>query len=202
MDLRVSAKDLIPNHLTMALYNHAALWPAADAERTMPRGFFCNGHVLVDGEKMAKQKGNFLTLEDAVARWGADATRLGLANAGDSIDDANFERENADNAILRLTAEEEWARDTLAAAAAGGLRTGALAFADRVLDARINAAIADADKAYEAMRFRDAVNAGFYLLQGHRDTYRDMCAKLGIVSERARLGTQRAQRARRAQRAQ
>lgn len=22
MDLRVSAKDLIPNHLTMALYNH------------------------------------------------------------------------------------------------------------------------------------------------------------------------------------
>ena len=26
MDLRVSAKDLIPNHLTMCLYNHTAIW--------------------------------------------------------------------------------------------------------------------------------------------------------------------------------
>ncbi|CAN0470071.1 unnamed protein product, partial [Discosporangium mesarthrocarpum] len=26
MDLRCSAKDLIPNHLTMALYNHASIW--------------------------------------------------------------------------------------------------------------------------------------------------------------------------------
>jgi len=27
MDMRVSAKDLIRNHLTMSLYNHAAIWP-------------------------------------------------------------------------------------------------------------------------------------------------------------------------------
>ena len=27
MDLRVSGKDLIGNHLTMCLYNHAAIWP-------------------------------------------------------------------------------------------------------------------------------------------------------------------------------
>lgn len=26
LDLRVSGKDLIPNHLTMCLYNHAAIW--------------------------------------------------------------------------------------------------------------------------------------------------------------------------------
>ena len=26
MDLRVSGKDLIGNHLTMSLYNHAAIW--------------------------------------------------------------------------------------------------------------------------------------------------------------------------------
>lgn len=26
MDMRVSAKDLIRNHLTMSLYNHAAIW--------------------------------------------------------------------------------------------------------------------------------------------------------------------------------
>ena len=26
MDMRVSAKDLIRNHLTMSLYNHEAIW--------------------------------------------------------------------------------------------------------------------------------------------------------------------------------
>ena len=63
LDLRVSGKDLIQNHLTMSLYNHAAIWGGAgDAEgrlappHRMPQGFFCNGHVLVDGEKMSKSK--------------------------------------------------------------------------------------------------------------------------------------------------
>ena len=27
VDMRVSGKDLVPNHLTYFLYNHAAIWP-------------------------------------------------------------------------------------------------------------------------------------------------------------------------------
>lgn len=45
MDLRVSAKDLIPNHLTMALYNHAEVWK--DQPAMWPRGIYCNGHIMV-----------------------------------------------------------------------------------------------------------------------------------------------------------
>ena len=88
LDLRVSGKDLIPNHLTMALYNHAAVW---ESEPHMwPRGFFTNGHVLVDNVKMSKSLGNFLTLDHCIKSWGADATRLALADAGDSLEDANL----------------------------------------------------------------------------------------------------------------
>lgn len=47
LDLRCSGKDLIRNHLTMALYNHAAVWD--NNANMMPRGFFCNGYVLVNG---------------------------------------------------------------------------------------------------------------------------------------------------------
>ena len=36
--------------------------------------------------------------------------------------------------------------------------------------------------AYESMRFRDALRDGFYELQISRDTYRDMCIKLDVVS--------------------
>ena len=59
MDLRGSGKDLIRNHLTMSLYNHAAIW---EDHKYMPRGFFCNGWVLVNGDKMSKSKGNFRTI--------------------------------------------------------------------------------------------------------------------------------------------
>lgn len=47
MDLRVSAKDLIPNHLTMSLYNHVEIWK--DFPELWPRGIYCNGHIMVSG---------------------------------------------------------------------------------------------------------------------------------------------------------
>jgi leucyl-tRNA synthetase len=37
---------------------------------------------------MSKSTGNFLTLKEALSKFGADATRLTLADAGDDINDA------------------------------------------------------------------------------------------------------------------
>lgn len=39
---------------------------------------------------MSKSKGNFMTLQNVIEQYGADSTRLACAQAGDSIDDANF----------------------------------------------------------------------------------------------------------------
>ena len=70
----------------------------------------------------------------------------------------------------------------LAAAAEGKLRSGPLTYADRVMHARLDAAITATGAAFEAMRYRDALRNGFYQLQLDRDAYRDMCAKLETVS--------------------
>ncbi len=35
--------------------------------------------------------GNFKTLQQAIAEYSADAMRIALADAGDAMDDANFE---------------------------------------------------------------------------------------------------------------
>jgi hypothetical protein len=67
-DLRVSGKDLIQNHLTFALYNHTAVWAADPAK--WPRAIRCNGHLLLNSEKMSKSTGNFKTLHE-VRRPGA-----------------------------------------------------------------------------------------------------------------------------------
>jgi leucyl-tRNA synthetase len=64
MDMRSSAKDLIKNHLTMALFNHAAIYE--DDLSLMPKSYFCNGYVSIDGEKMSKSAGNFYTLEEII----------------------------------------------------------------------------------------------------------------------------------------
>ena len=63
VDLRVSGKDLIQNHLTFFLYNHAAIFP----EEHWPRAIRTNGHVLLNGEKMSKSTGNFKTLKQVQA---------------------------------------------------------------------------------------------------------------------------------------
>ena len=62
VDLRNSAKELIPNHLTFYAFHHAALFP----EKQWPRGFGINGMILNEGKKMSKTKGNFVTSK---GRW-------------------------------------------------------------------------------------------------------------------------------------
>lgn len=54
LDLRVSAKDLVRNHLTMALYNHAAIWN--ESPQLWPKSYYTNGYVNINGEKMSKEK--------------------------------------------------------------------------------------------------------------------------------------------------
>jgi len=181
LDLRVSGKDLIQNHLTMALYNHAAVW--GGAHDRMPQAYFTNGHVMVDGEKMSKSRGNFIILEEAVARWSADGVRFGLADAGDTMDDGNFEGNVADNGVLRLTTEEDVFVELQGMLAKGALRSGgadAWNFMDKVFHARQVVSMQEAAEAYEDMRFQSALARGFWPLLDARDKYKAGCAKLGV----------------------
>lgn len=41
-----------------------------------------------------------------LSNYGADATRLGCAEAGDLLDDANYELKLADSGVLKLTTLE------------------------------------------------------------------------------------------------
>ena len=60
--------------------------------------------------QMSKSTGNFLTLRESVNRFSADGTRLALADAGDTLEDANFVYEMADAGLLRLYAQIEWVK--------------------------------------------------------------------------------------------
>ena len=62
---------------------------------------------------MSKSTGNFLTLKQAIDRYSADGMRLNLADAGDSVEDANFDQKNADAGMLRLYTFIEWVKEML-----------------------------------------------------------------------------------------
>jgi leucyl-tRNA synthetase len=175
LDIRVSGKELIQNHLTFSIYNHTALLP----EHHWPRGFRCNGHLMLNSEKMSKSTGNFQTLGQAIEEFSSDATRFALADAGDGMDDANFVSETAKSAILRLTKEIAWMEEVMAAQSS--LRAGSPStYADNVLANEINIAVKETEKSYNAFMFRDALKSGFYDLQLARDEYRLSCGAAGM----------------------
>lgn len=171
MDLRVSAKDLIPNHLTMSLYNHVEIWK--DRPEFWPRGIYCNGHIMVDAEKMAKSKGNFLMLLECVEEYSADATRFALADAGDSMEDANFDRSVANQAVTYLYNEEEWIKSALSEKAAGKLRTGEMMFMDKAFDAEMDFLIDATFVEFEKLCYRDGIHRCWFDMTIVRDMYRE-----------------------------
>ncbi|XP_053553126.1 leucine--tRNA ligase, cytoplasmic, partial [Bombina bombina] len=171
VDLRVSGKDLVPNHLSYYLYNHVAMWP--EDRGKWPVAVRANGHLLLNSEKMSKSTGNFLTLTQAIDKFSADGMRLALADAGDTVEDANFVEAMADAGILRLYTWVEWVKEMLANF--DSLRSGTnQTFNDRVFASEINAGIEKTEQNYEKMMFKEALKTGFFEYQAAKDKYREL----------------------------
>ncbi len=49
-----------------------------------------------------------MTMSDAIERFTASATRLALADSGDSLEDSNFQYDVTDAGLLRLYTQIEW----------------------------------------------------------------------------------------------
>merc|ERR1719431_615675 len=177
LDLRVSGKDLVPNHLTYAVYNHVALWP--DREDRWVQGIRANGHLLLNSEKMSKSTGNFMTLSEAIDKFSADGMRLALANSGDSVEDANFVEADANAGVLRLFTLVEWVKEMLEDKNLKS-RKDSPTFHDNVFINEMNLKLMEAHDAYEKLLFKEALKTGFFELQTARDKYRELCGEEGM----------------------
>ncbi|KAI9695300.1 MAG: cytosolic leucyl tRNA synthetase [Bogoriella megaspora] len=196
VDLRVSGKDLINNHLTFFLYVHVAIFP----RKYWPQSIRVNGHLQLNGEKMSKSTGNFLSLHDAVSKFGADATRVALADAGDGVEDANFEESVADTTILKLFELRKWCeevvlephivtssleyvqtRDNVRLKNMDVIqRSGPKLFWDELFENEMNALVLDTKASYEGAMYKNALKSGFYDLTSARDFYRSSCRAVDL----------------------
>jgi len=149
VNVRFSGKDLIRNHLTMCLYNHMMIW---NDVKFMPQSYFVNGYIMLNGEKMSKSTGNFMTLNDAVQKYGADATRVALTLAESGVSDANFTDEYAESAIIMLYTEKSWIDEHLKHLSTNNT----LGFWEKVFQNEINYYVQEITNSLENLKIRKA----------------------------------------------
>lgn len=131
---------------------------------------------------MSKSKGNFYTIDDVAHKFGTDATRIALAAAGDTLDDANFTMENVDSSILQLSTLEMWAKDAIKNISSYREKSVSeqTEFFDNTFYNEILHLTMLTIDSYEAMRYRDVLKWGFFELQACKDDYKIQVGAAGL----------------------
>jgi leucyl-tRNA synthetase len=153
VDLRNSAKELVPNHLTFFLFHHVALFP----RELWPRAIGVNGMLMIEGRKMSKSKGNFVTLKNAVEQFGADATRCALLLGAEGMDDPDWRRETVRELRSKL---ETWYRlvENIAEAA----KDEGKGHLERWLVSTLQRRVRAVTESIEVMKTRTALDNAFF----------------------------------------
>ena len=177
LDLRVSGKDLISNHLSMALLNHQAIWQDS---LYFPREYFVNGYLMLNVEKMSKSTGNFLTMREAIEQFGANATRFALVNSfSDGTDDGNFNTKYATSVIMKLYTELEVAKEF--SLNCGSNITFEPSLWDKVFECEIYENFRLAEAGYEKSKYKNITYAFDALLES-RNNYIKACKDFNNVN--------------------
>ncbi|MGB9837228.1 leucine--tRNA ligase [Methanothermobacter sp.] len=172
LDWRLSAKDLIGNHLTFHIFHHSAIFP----ESRWPRGVVVFGMGLLEGNKMSSSKGNVILLRDAIERHGADVVRLFLMSSAEPWQDFDWREKEVTGTRRRI----EWFRDfgeRVSDIWEGELVLSELpefepeSFAGKWMICQLNHRIRGATEALESFQTRKAVQEALYLLKKDVDHY-------------------------------
>ncbi|MCC7554110.1 MAG: leucine--tRNA ligase [Methanobacteriaceae archaeon] len=86
LDWRLSAKDLVGNHLSFLMFHHSAIFKQAQ----WPKGTVVFGMGLLEGNKMSSSKGNVILLNEAIEEYSADVVRLFLMSSAEPWQDFDW----------------------------------------------------------------------------------------------------------------
>ncbi len=152
-DLRNSAKELVPNHLSFCIFHHAALFPPEH----WPKAIGVNGMLMVEGQGMHKSKGNFITMKGAVEKYGADATRCGLLLGAEGMDDPDWRADNVNDLRGKFEALMGFAGPIIASA-----KKEADTPLERWLTSRIQMRIKEVSAALDELKTRTALQTALF----------------------------------------
>ena len=149
---RHSGPDLIFNHLTMYLFNHAAIFE----HDYWPKQIAVNGSVLSEGEKMSKSLGNIVPLMDGIEKYGADLLRFVVVAGADLFSDSEFSAEAVQGVNERL----EYIYNLTARI--NDYEAGELKHIDYWLYSKLNRKIKNVTQSMEKLELRNVSTAALY----------------------------------------
>ncbi len=141
---RHSGPDLIFNHLTMYIFNHAAIFD----KEFWPKQIVVNGMVLNEGEKMSKSLGNIIPLADGIRQYGADPMRFVEIGGADLFSDSEFNERAVNGVRERFELLNEYCSEL------PSMEAGELKGIDYWLYSRMNKKIKEATAAMENVELR------------------------------------------------
>ncbi|MHA1238341.1 MAG: leucine--tRNA ligase [Candidatus Odinarchaeia archaeon] len=153
VDLRNSAKELIYNHLTFFIFHHGAIFP----KEHWPKMIGVNGMINIEGQKMSKSRGIFITIEDAVKTYGADPTRLELAYSAEGVIDPDWRAKDVEGLKNKLEAFYKFATNL---PETGNYERKI----DEWLISKLNQRIKATTEHFERLEYRSGLQEGFFNL--------------------------------------
>jgi leucyl-tRNA synthetase len=166
VDYRVSANDLISNHLTFYLYHHAELFD----ERNWPEGITIMGMGLLEGQKMSSSKGHVVLPGEAIDEYGADTVRFFLLNSAEPWQDYDWRDEAVSSAHGQLRRFYNRATEVIEQNAPD--EQPDLRPIDEWLLSKLQGVVREATEALEGFETRTASQAAFYAMEEHLRWYR------------------------------
>ena len=159
----------------MYIFNHCALF---DQDK-WPISINCNGWILVNGDKMAKSKGNFITVESELKENSVDSVRLTLADSGDNMDDANYVTSKASetNTLKLFTfveSIEKFVNDDI-----NNYETNYDDYLDNIFENIFNKQFNEIKEHYHNYQYKAVVKDVFYVLNTIKEKYRIYCKYFG-----------------------
>nr|WP_295000075.1 leucine--tRNA ligase [uncultured Methanobrevibacter sp.] len=172
LDWRLSAKDLVGNHLSFLMFTHSAIYP----EAKWPKGTVVFGMGLLEGNKMSSSKGNVILLKDAIKDYTADVVRLFLMASAEPWQDFDWREKEVLGTKRRL----EWFREF--AARVEQIKGSPLDLSNieeveltRTIDlwmiSQLNEHIKKSTEALEVFQTRQALQDSLFLLKKDVDHY-------------------------------
>ncbi|MEM2205446.1 MAG: leucine--tRNA ligase [Candidatus Hadarchaeales archaeon] len=155
LDYRMSASELIPNHLTFFIFHHALLFP-----HRLPKGIVCFGMAILEGQKMSSSKGNLVEVNKAVQEYGADAVRLYLTSSSEPWQDFNWRKTEAES-MLRMLERFHSLCEEILSLPLSSLPHGT---PERWLLSRLQRRVEEATQALERFETRRALQHSFFSL--------------------------------------
>jgi leucyl-tRNA synthetase len=160
-EFRLSAKDLVGNHLTFHMFHHTAIFP----EEKWPKGIVIFGMGLMEGQKMSSSKGNVVLLEDAIESYGSDTLRLFLMSNAEPWQDFNWQEsllKNTSRKIKQFYDQVNYALSLKDDPKRDNNRNVPLRDIDKWLLSRIHEAVENTQNSLETFQIRKALQYSFF----------------------------------------